>query len=377
MYLKNLRLFNFRNISNSTLSFHKQINLISGENAQGKSNLLEAIHYLSATRSFRSTKIAEMVHWERSEFSIFGDLVGSYGTKELGIIFSENKRQIQVNGDRVKKAQDYIGSFPVVTFAPHDIDLVFGSPSGRRRVLDQYTSLIFPKIFTSLKNYQKAVRSKSVLLKGYRVEQQQVEALNKIIAKEAVQIVRARRDLLSRITPFFSSTYQKFSGEEKELKLFLKESFLEEILPEKDREEISLIVDEPDEERYFQVLSDLMNKEIQRRRILVGVHLDDFYTMLGGRDARSFASQGQARSIVLTLLISLVSVIQKSLNTSPVLLLDDFSSELDRGRMERFFELLSRASHQVFITGTELSGEMFKESGYSHFSVSNGLIEQL
>ena len=164
MYLQDLRLFNFRNIEDITLSFHNQVNLISGENAQGKSNLIEAIHYLSATRSFRSTKISEMVNWEKGEFSIFGNLINDHGSKELGIIYSGRKRQILLNGDKVKKAQDYISSFPVVTFAPHDIDIVFGSPSGRRRVLDRYTSLIYPKVFSSLKNYQKAIRSKSCLL---------------------------------------------------------------------------------------------------------------------------------------------------------------------------------------------------------------------
>ncbi|MCI5064847.1 DNA replication and repair protein RecF [bacterium] len=367
MYLKTLKTYSFRNLSDTEIDFHPSVNLISGENGEGKSNLLEAIHVLSATKTFRSVQQRDLARWETGEFSVFGTVAledKDISDVNLGVSYEGRTKRVFRDGEPTRKVAQYLKNFPTVAFAPRDVDLVYGSPSGRRKLLDRCCSLIFPGYLEALSAYQKVVRSKNALLRDRISDSHQLASLDHLIGEQAVLLTHAREELRNLLVPLLQEFYSSFARDDGEVELHLDESFLRQGANGRTEEE------------YRAVLEQLLPRELDRRGVLVGPHLDDLSITLGGREAKLFASQGQARSIVLSLLLGIVRVIEEKLGVLPALLLDDFSSELDQGRMTRFFQLLHRNTHQVFITGTDLSHGDFHGAECVHFAVQNGSVRR-
>lgn len=365
MFLKQLRLYQYRNLENQDLLFHPRMNFFVGRNGQGKSNIVEAIHLVSSTRSFRSNVLQEVVRWSTQESSVFGQIENEHGSDELGVSLSHGRRQIYCNGDTIRNAQHYLTLFPTVTFVPQSVDLVFGPPNERRRLFDRYTSLLYPGGFEAFLKYKKFLQSKNALLKAKSHDRRQLDTLNELLADSAVIITHSRFQFLDLLIEEVKNTYSALAPEDKEVHLELYSSLLHKGASHCSRDE------------FLKVMSEQLPNEIRRGSTLVGPHLDDFLFFLGGKNARNFASQGQARSIALSVLIAIVSAIWTVHQKSPALLLDDFSSELDQERMIRFFKLLFNKNSQVFVTGTELVPIAKECSEYEIFEVKSGLVHPL
>jgi DNA replication and repair protein RecF len=344
------------------------VNLIVGENGQGKSNLIEAIHVLSSSKTFRRVQQRDLARWESEQYSVFGRVASENGDSpekqitEIGVSYQDRVRKVFREGDVTRKVSEYLRIFPTVTFAPKDIDLIYGSPSVRRTLFDRYCSLISPKALGALTSYQKALRSKSALLRDRVLDSRQFQTLNLLIAEYAVILTSERSRFLTMVQPYMSEFYRHFAGSDGEVDIGIEESFL------------AFGAQERSVKEYERVLEACRVKESEKRGTLVGPHLDDFIFSLHERSARKFASQGQARSIVLALFLGIVRVIEERLGVLPALLLDDFSSELDQGRMGRFFELIRSESQQVFITGTDLPTNALSDEECSVFQVKSGQI---
>ncbi len=202
MHLSKIRLYHYRNLSDGEVFFHPQINLISGDNGHGKSNLIEAIHLLSSTRSFRSNTISELPRWEAGdEFSVFGELIHNQSITSLGVSLEKGKRRVYWNEDLVRKPEEYLRVFPTVTFSPQSIDLVFGSPSGRRKFIDRHTSLLFPSYYHALLKYQKILRSKNALLKGYNFSREELFTYNQMLAECSITLSEGRKEFFKIVAP--------------------------------------------------------------------------------------------------------------------------------------------------------------------------------
>lgn len=370
LYLTNIKTYSFRNLHDGEIDFHQGINLIQGENGQGKSNLIEAIHVLSASKTFRPCKQGDLAEWEKDQFSVFGtvssetEAAQEFSQTQIGVSYERGTKKVFINGEPTKKVGDYVRRCPAVTFAPKDVDLIYGSPSVRRAFFDRYISIISPMALVSLTSYQKVIRAKNALLKERVPNMDQLITLNEMLAQHAAVITQERGSLIEKLQPLIEHHYEQFAREDGTVRLSLVDSFLAR------SEEATT------PQAYLPILEECLSTEIERRTTLLGPHLDDIHFELNGRSARQFASQGQARSLVLALLVSILHVIEERISVAPLLLLDDFSSELDEGRMRRFFELLRQNKYQVFITGTDLSGHDLTQSDTTLFHVQKGVIER-
>jgi len=341
--LVELKTYQFRNLEDQTIHFEDGVNVIIGNNGQGKTNVLEAISILSSVRSFRSSKLAEAIRWNQSEASIFGTIKSDSEIKtSLGVALDKKTKKAYINDAQVKSAEDFIGTLVCVTFTPDDLELVKGGPSERRRFLDKALAFLDRKIIRALSSYNAALRSKNVLLRNSfgqprDVLFEQLDSWNKVMAKHGAQIEAARRVLAKNLSDKAAKLYSSFSPESESFELSLKSAGIKKEVSE------YLLLEEITEAR---------EREVAQGRSLVGPHRDDLLISLSGIDSRAFASQGQTRSIVLAIKLALIEEIQNVRHEAPIILLDDVDSELDESRRRSFFEAIMSHGRQVIITAT-------------------------
>lgn len=337
MHLTELKVFHFRNLSDATLTFSPRVNLVVGRNGQGKTNLLEAIALLSRGRSFRTTDAKELVRWDERAMSVFGRAEESLGAFEVGVSFENGERTLYFNGNEQKSISDFIARLLVVSFTPADIEIVKGGPQERRRFLDSFTTLVFPRTMQFVVAYQKVIKHKNFLLKQGHCDLRSIEPWNKLLVESALPIVKARRNLIAQLELLVQNYYQRLAHDDGAVNLDLKETLQGDTT-----------------EHALAYLQDHFAQEVSMRSCLYGPHRDDLRMHLGGRSARHFGSQGQARSLVLALKIGALSVIEQERGESPIVLLDDVDAELDAFRRAAFFDALYSDARQFVITGTEL-----------------------
>lgn len=343
MYVKDLRVYKFRNLSDATIEFSPGVNLIVGRNGQGKTNILEAISVLSSAKSFRTSKLSELINWGNTEASVFGNIVSSEGTKtSLGLVIEKKSKQAYLNDAVVRSAEDFIGALASVTFTPDDLELVKGGPAERRKFMDRAVAFLNRKIIKTLAAYNTSLRSKNALLrasfgKPKGVIFDELESWNRLIAKYGVEIEVARRALISNLATRAAKIYSAYAPETETLELSLKSARTKP---------------EPSEYLLLEELSEAREREVAQGQSLVGPHRDDMIISLSGIDSRAYASQGQTRSIVLALKLALIEEIEAIRGEAPVILLDDVDSELDQGRRESFFRAIVAHGRQVIISGT-------------------------
>lgn len=345
MLLQRLKTFCFRNLRDGEYEIHPNLTVVVGKNGQGKTNFLEAIHFLSVAKSFRASRATQLIRWDQESFSVFGSVQYQDGSGELGVSLQNGRRRAYLNGDPVKTLQSYMGKLVTVLFTPQTLMLVQGAPSERRQFLDRYLCLIHPKYFSSLVRYNDALKHKSRLLKDENCTRQAIEVWNQILAEEAVAITKIRNEFVQSLSRSSARVFSLFSPEVESLEIQLESQFISNEIPFTFEETL-------------RSLNDRFRQEAAARQCLIGVHRDDLNLMLSERDARSFASQGQGRSIALSLVLGVIDLIVEKTGDYPLVLLDDVTSELDTRRKVLFLELLLGLSSQVILTGTEIDSEL-------------------
>ena len=358
MFVKKLKLFQFRNLRSGEYQFPEHVSFVVGNNGQGKSNLIEAISFLSSSRSFRTSVIRDLVAWNCDSCSAFATVEGSHGEFEIGMSYDQGKRKAFINGNKVSSMTDYVGELTTVTFAPSDMALVQGGPIFRREFMDKHLVDTNPKVLRSLLVYSKTLKHRNALLKQEVKDRSMYASLDQMLAQEAVVILREKKKLVTQLNSRANSYYQELSSKaDGELQIAL----------------VTNVVD--DLETYQQLLTQNFPKDAATQSTSIGPHRDDIEILLGDKTARSFASQGQTRSVVLSMKLAALDLIEEMRADSPVLLLDDIESELDRTRMEKLLAILFKKSRQVILTGTELaSRELFEDQNYHVFSITNGSV---
>jgi len=363
VYLKEIKTYNFRNLIDQSIEFSSGVNVIVGKNGQGKTNILEAINILSTVKSFRSSRIAETIGWNKSEASVFGSVVDKNGsTKNLGIAIEKRNKTVFLNDSQIRSADEYIGNLICITFTPDDLELVKGGPGERRKFLDRALSFLDPKYIRTISAYNTALRSKNTILReSYSIPKgvvfDQLDSWNRILAKHGSEILSKRKNFASTLTSRSKKLYWSFAPETEELELSLKSA----------RNNI-----EPSEFLLFEELTEAREREHAQGQSIVGPHRDDLVISLSGNDSRAFASQGQTRSIVLSLKLALIEEIESRLGTAPVILLDDVDSELDQGRREAFFTAILEYGRQVVITTTDAKEIPVSNNRISEFKMNSG-----
>jgi len=334
MKIQKLKLEHFRNYTNFELDFEKNILLIKGKNAQGKTNLIEAIFGLSIGKSFRLKDLSEGIEWKQDFLRIKGILDDE---TELELFYSTHPRKQKVskiNGINLK-LNDFVGHFLSVLFTPEDINLISATPGLRRRFLDILLSQISHNYLVNSLNYQKILKQRNKLLKAIFEKKSQTDELDfwdLKLAEHGKQIIQERHNFFNSIQTFLEDQYSKISGKTENLTL----NYLTKI---------------QDTENYFDKLVLHRKKDILMTETSLGPHRDDFEFILNEKPITTFGSRGEYRSCILALKLSEVHFIEFQTGRKPVLLLDDVFSELDSERQQYLLETIQ--NQQTVITTTD------------------------
>lgn len=368
MYLQALRLINFRNYSEEELSFSPGINIFSGLNAQGKTNLLEAVYYLAVSRSFRTNQESDLLRFGSDFFYLKGLFQKKDGAVEVDLAYRPPGRlQIGLNGKAIKRAQ-YIHRLPVVVFSPDDLLLVKEGPSVRRRFLDLEGSRLKPLYYHRLRDYWRALRQRNRVLKENRnrrfFDRSLLEPWNEALIKHGGAIIKERIKMLRALEELAGGHFAALTGKKETLSL----RYLSKI---DFKQEMELV-----EESFRKELEDGYAAEVRRGSTVTGPHLDDFAITIDGYDARKFGSQGQQRSVVLALKMGEVDLFKKAAGEETMLLLDDVLSEFDAKRSSHLLSFLKERKGQSFITTASVQAAGFSWPGQpAIYSVHRGKIK--
>jgi DNA replication and repair protein RecF len=361
MYLKNLHLYSFRNYTDQTVQFNAQKTIIVGNNAQGKSNLLEAVELLATLKSHRVSRDRELILEESHTGQIVATLERSYGTSELALILrNSGRRTVIINQEPLRRHIDFLGILNAVQFSSLDLDLVRGSPEVRRNWVDTLLIQLEPVYSHILQQYNQVLRQRNALLKEIRKKEtanpneeiildklssdlSQLKLWDLQLAEAGSRVTRRRARVIERIIPFAQAWHSSISGKT-------------EVLQIKYTPNVAWLEDDP-----IQVQQAFLDK-IEQRRIaehqlgttVVGPHRDEIELTINHTPAKSYGSQGQQRTLVLALKLAELKLLEEIIGEPPLLLLDDVLAELDANRQNQLLEAI-QDRFQTLITTTHLN----------------------
>lgn len=364
MRVNSLQLIDYRNYASLELTLQDDINIFIGCNAQGKTNILEAVYYASMGSSYRSNTDSELIKWDAAGGSISLKFQRLGVENQLDFTFRRDKRRnINYNGQKIN-TKELIGAINVVLFAPDDLLLIKGAPAGRRRFLDMEISQASPAYYHELIKYNHLLQQRNTLLKNIRerkAKKNMLELWDGQLAESAAKITRKRLDSVQKFNMLANLMQRRISGNEENLSLTYQIKGSEEH-PIAENLEIW----------YNEALSHLTDEDIYRGSTSVGPHRDDLLISVNGINLRSFGSQGQQRTGVLALKLSELEFIRSETGEYPILLLDDVMSELDIKRRMQLLEFIGREKIQTLITATDEAYFMKKPERY--FQVAKGQV---
>ena len=343
MIIEGIKLINFRNYNNLSVLFNPNINIMIGRNAQGKTNLLEAIYICSTGRSFRTSRDREIIKFEKGEAYVGANLkVGELEKWTEIKLHREKSKRIKVNKIELKSYKELNTGLKVVVFSPEDLKLIKEGPNLRRSYLDSSISQLKPLYYYNLNRYYKILIQRNNLLKSIRYKSNLpdlIEVFDIQMARFGSLIILERESYINRLLIEAKINHNVITKNMEILDI----QYLRSIEDGKSLIEI--------ETCFLKILKESRKKDIETGTTNKGPHRDDFAISINGKDSKTYASQGQQRSIVLTLKLSEVEMIKKDTGYNPILLLDDVYSELDEERRIHLTKLFSKM--QTFITLTD------------------------
>ena len=361
MILKRFRAESFRNIECCDIEFSPGVNLLWGNNAQGKTNAIEGIYLFSRGKSFRAQDDREMIAFGKEGFRISVEYESLDGVGTLEYACFGRERQRKKNGYRITRAAEMIGSFRSVLFYPDNLGLVKDGPEERRSFLNVAISQCYPSYMDEYTRFKAALDNRNNLLKaaskGLYVDGGELLAWSESLAEYSSYVYSYRRDYVNKLSGHVKKIGLELSGGKEEIAISLKSDIAEET---EDRAAVR--------EKYLSVYTSGVEKERIVGNSLYGPHRDDLTVEINGKSARNYASQGQQRSVVLALKLAEGEVIKEIFGEYPVFLFDDVLSELDEGRRE--FVIGGMADRQVIITSCE--SEWLRERAESVLNVEGG-----
>ncbi|MFY9604905.1 MAG: DNA replication/repair protein RecF [bacterium] len=370
MYLGRLSLQNYRNYAREELIPHRRINILYGENAQGKSNLLEAIFLLATGKSPRNARDQEMARWGENWYRIDADIERRDYSFRVEISYRAGTGKVlSINGQKQERLLDLLGRLNVVFFSPEELQLVKGGPSQRRRFLNLQLSQTNPRYYYYLQQYRRILQQRNILLKDIRsgrtYRRDELPVWDRQLVKVGAGIVWKRQELVTKLAPLAQEYHKQISGGREILTVEYKPSF-----PGGGEGKVKEI-----EESFNKALLAAREEEFQRRMTVIGPHRDDLFIFLNGRDGRVYGSQGQQKTAALSLKLAEAEYMEEEMGEHPILLLDDIMSELD-GERRQFVLKTVQERGQVFITGTE-GMEMSPGAEGNSYRVDQGVIIKL
>ena len=334
MWIKKIKINNFRNYKSQEINLEKNINIFYGENAQGKTNIIEAIFLSSMGKSFRAKKDKEMIMLgeEKSNIEIEYEKTDRDGKIKIEL---GNKKIVYINGIKIKKLSELLGKINVVIFTPDDINILKGGPQNRRRFLDIMISQLRPNYMYNLNLYLKTLEQRNNYLRQIKEEnknENMLEIWDEELSNYAINIYNYRKEFIEQITNKIKNIHSEITNNKEEIEI----EYLSECISK---------------ERYLELLKQRRKLDIIKGYTTKGIHRDDFNIYINKKELGIYGSQGQHRTAILSLKLSELNIVKDEIGESPILLLDDFMSELDEKRRKNFLEKINDV--QVIITCTE------------------------
>ena len=345
MYIKDIELHNFRNYRELKMEFHPNVNLILGNNAQGKTNLLESIYICSMGKSFRTAKDNEMI--------LFGEDYGRvkvnaqrdyYDTSVELILSKDSKKSAKVDGVKIKKSSQLLENLYMVIFSPEDLRIVKDEPEKRRKFIDRELCQLRPKYYEDLSNYKKVLLQRNAYLKEHQVDPSILDLWDMQLARYGASIMMMRADFIKKLDKISRGIHGAITDGREHLQL----KYVPNVPLAETKAEL--------EETFYQTIRNSFENDMRQRTTTKGPHKDDMEFFIDEISVRSFGSQGQQRTSALSVKLAELSLIKEETGEEAILLLDDVMSELDLQRQE--FLVKSLADIQMFITTTEIPDKL-------------------
>lgn len=365
MYIKSIKGKNYRNYDDIDITLSKNLNIFLGENAQGKTNLAEALYFIGTLKSHRTSRNKELIKWNENDTYIKASIYGKFSEDIIEVFISlKEKNYVKINGVKATKATDVLGRLNIVMFSPEDLKLVKEGPSIRRKFIDFELCQIRPKYHYLINRYNKILSQRNNILRSLQFSkdlESTFEIFTDQLIEVAAEVIIMRNDFLDRINKISYEIHSKITNGLEEL-------------------EISYICDVKNFSSKENIKNELINKfkskkmlEIKKGYSLVGPHKDDILIKVNSVDTRIFGSQGQQRSAALSLKLSEIEIINSIKGEYPILILDDVLSELDENRQKY---LINNLKHlQTILTCTSGSDiDLFESENKNIFHVKEGFL---
>ena len=359
MFIKRLQMLNYRNYNALDIKLCPNVNVFMGDNAQGKTNILEAIYYCAFAKSHRTSKDKELINWNGEHAFISVDVGRERLDKRIDIsILKDGKKSIRINKIKIKKIGELFGNFNVVMFSPEDLRIIKDSPGVRRKFIDMELCQLNPKYYYNLVQYNKVLNERNILLRNRNTSSEMLEIYDMQLVEFGYNIIRDRIKYIESLNKYAEKIHSDItSGKEK-----INFKYISTI---KDLENIK--------ENFYTLLEKNRSKDCDRGITSIGPHRDDFFVYINDIDTKSYGSQGQQRTAVLTMKFSSLEIIKELTGEFPVLLLDDVLSELDFNRKKYILSTIGQIQTVITCNGIEDLYEYLDEKA-KVFKVKNGEI---
>ena len=359
MKIDSIKLYNFRNYHQLTISFHPHLNLIYGKNGVGKTNLVEAIYVLGLTRSFRLGGDKTLIALQSGMCKIEGNVTRKY-TTNYQVLISKDGKKVLINHNKVAKLSDYIFKIPIILFHPDDLRFIKDTPSTRRKTINISISLLHLEYVRYLNEYNRILKQRNAYLKQMLLNgnssSDYLDILTDKLIDVGFKIYQMRQEFVQYLNQYLSDFYQKITGLS-DLEFVYVSSF-----QDIHKEEIRSLYQE------------MLPKDLSFGKTNIGVHTDDFKSVIKGRDLKEYGSEGQQKNAIIAYKFSEMEIFKQLKDVYPILILDDLFSELDMEKIANILQFLKK-DIQTFITTTDLERFSFLTSfSYKQICISSGKV---
>jgi DNA replication and repair protein RecF len=359
MHVKYLQMVNFRNYNELFIELDKSVNVFIGDNAQGKTNILEGIFYCGFAKSHRTSKDKELINWNEKEAYIKLYVSRERLDKKIEVkILKEGKKAININSIKINKIAELVGVFNVVMFSPEDLRIVKDSPGNRRRFLDMELCQLNNKYYYNLVQYNKVLNERNTVIRNRFLDEAMLDIYDQQLALYGEYIINKRLEYIEKLNAVGKNIHKDITSEREEIEF----KYVSQIKNfDNIREELSAL------------LKKNRSKDIEKHITSAGPHRDDFSIVINGVDTRTFGSQGQQRTSILTIKFASLKIIKEITGEYPVLLLDDVLSELDFKRKKYILSSIKDVQTLITCTGIEDIKGYLDDNG-KIFNVRDGKI---
>lgn len=336
MYLETLRLINFKNYKNIVFNFNQEINCLVGENGVGKTNALDAIYYLSLTKSFFNISDSQLILHKESFFSISGNFHKNDSTYNVKCMAQlNNRKSISIDGNNYDKIKDHIGVFPVVLISPYDTDIIRGTSENRRKFIDSVISQLDKAYLDNLIKYNHALKQRNAVLRQSEeksdLDLDLIYPFDQILVKTGIIIHKTRKKFIARLIPLLKRLYNDISDHKESIDIIYQSDL--------------------NENDFEKLLNESHTRDVLAGRTTRGIHKDDYRLELDSFPMKRYASQGQQKSLIVSLKIAQFEILREENGYKPIILMDDVFDKLDDHRIEKIMNLVAGHTFgQIFIT---------------------------